>query len=164
AFLNDTSTDAYRKVVERLLASSRYGERWAQHWLDLVRFAETDGFKADDYRPDAHKYRDYVIRSFNADLPYDRFIRQQLAGEELRKGAMTKFRTEIQTAITTPDEKRTPYQQQIALMAEPQLVKTTKDMVKKLPEAKKKRFEELETKLAAMPPRPVAPQAMAVAD
>jgi len=83
AFLADESPDAYRKVVDRLLASPRYGERWAQHWLDLVRYAETDGFKADDYRPEAHKYRDYVIRALNADLPYDRFIRQQLAGDEL---------------------------------------------------------------------------------
>jgi hypothetical protein len=287
AFLADNSPEAYRRVVDRLLASPRYGERWAQHWLDLVRYAETDGFKADDYRPDAHKYRDYVIRALNADVPYDRFIRQQLAGDELepgnpeallatgfnrlwpdeynaanleqrrqeilddqtettalaflgmtfgcarchdhkfdptpqadyfrfqaffaamrssnvsvldpvarrgyeaklaawekatkdirdemesliagprqelRKGAMTKFRTEIQEAITTPDDKRTPYQQQIALMAEPQLGKPTKEMTKKLPEAKKKRFEELEARLAALPPRPVAPQAMAVAD
>ena len=83
AFLADKSPDAYRKVVDRLLASPRYGERWAQHWLDLVRYAETDGFKADDLRPEAHRYRDYVIRSFNADLPYDRFVRQQLAGDEL---------------------------------------------------------------------------------
>ena len=71
------------RLVDRLLDSPRYGERWAQHWLDVVRYAETDGFKADDFRPDAHQYRDYVIRAFNADLPYDRFIRQQLAGDEL---------------------------------------------------------------------------------
>ena len=69
--------------MDRLLASPHYGERMAQHWLDLVRYAETDGFKADDLRPEAHRYRDYVIRSFNADLPYDRFVRQQLAGDEL---------------------------------------------------------------------------------
>lgn len=61
AFLSDSSPDAYRKVVERLLASPRYGERWAQHWLDLVRYAESDGFKADDLRPSAHRYRDYVL-------------------------------------------------------------------------------------------------------
>ncbi len=83
AFLSDTAEGAYERVVDRLLASPRYGERWAQHWLDVVRYAETDGFKADEFRPAAHKYRDYVIRSFNADLPYDRFIRQQLAGDEL---------------------------------------------------------------------------------
>ena len=65
------------------MASPRYGERWAQHWLDVVRYAETDGFKEDAFRPTAHKYRDYVIRAFNADLPYDRFVRQQLAGDEL---------------------------------------------------------------------------------
>jgi Protein of unknown function (DUF1553)/Protein of unknown function (DUF1549) len=83
AFLTDDSPDAYKKVVERLLASPHYGERWAQHWLDLVRYAETDGFKADDLRPEAYRYRDYVIRALNADLPYDRFIKQQLAGDEL---------------------------------------------------------------------------------
>jgi hypothetical protein len=83
AFLADSSADAYSKVVDRLLASPRYGERWAQHWLDLVRYAETDGFKADDLRPNAFRYRDYVIKALNDDLPYDRFIRQQLAGDEL---------------------------------------------------------------------------------
>ncbi len=83
AFLRDQSPDAYEKVVDRLLASPHYGERMAVDWLDLVRYAETDGFKADDLRPEAYRYRDYVIRSFNADLPYDRFVRQQLAGDEL---------------------------------------------------------------------------------
>ncbi len=83
AFLVDDSPEAYEKVVDRLLASPRYGERWAQHWLDVVRYAETDGFKQDALRPNAYKYRDYVIRAFNDDLPYDRFIQQQLAGDEL---------------------------------------------------------------------------------
>jgi hypothetical protein len=83
AFLKDDTSDAYAKVVDRLLASPRYGERWAQHWLDVVRYAETDGFKADDLRPNAYRYRDFVIRALNEDMPYDRFIRLQLAGEEL---------------------------------------------------------------------------------
>jgi hypothetical protein len=82
AFLADRSPDAYERLVDRLLASPQFGERWAQHWLDLVRYAESDGFKLDRLRPDAYRYRDYVIRSLNADLPYDRFIRQQLAGDE----------------------------------------------------------------------------------
>ncbi|HJS09391.1 MAG TPA: DUF1549 domain-containing protein, partial [Pirellulales bacterium] len=82
-FLKDDSPEAYAKVVDRLLASPRYGERWAQHWLDVVRYAETDGFKQDAYRASAHRYRDYVIRALNDDLPYDRFILQQLAGDEL---------------------------------------------------------------------------------
>ncbi len=86
AFLADTADGAYERVVDRLLASPRYGERWAQHWLDVVRYAETDGFNADGLRPNAYKYRDYVIRAFNADLSYDRFIRQQLAGDELEPG------------------------------------------------------------------------------
>jgi hypothetical protein len=83
AFLKDRSTDAYVKVVDRLLSSPNYGERWAQYWLDLIRYAETAGFKKDDMRPDAYKYRDYVIRAFNQDLPYNRFIEEQLAGDEL---------------------------------------------------------------------------------
>jgi hypothetical protein len=86
AFLKDTSPEAYEKVVDRLLASPRHGERWALYWLDLVRFAESDGFKADDPRPTAWRYRDYVIRSLNADKPYDRFVREQLAGDELYPG------------------------------------------------------------------------------
>jgi hypothetical protein len=83
AFLADRSDDAYEQVVERLLASPRFGEHWAQFWLDLVRYAETDGFKSDDLRPNAYRYRDYVIDSFNADRPFDEFIHQQLAGDEL---------------------------------------------------------------------------------
>lgn len=83
AFLADESPLAYERVIDRLLASPHYGERAAQFWLDLVRYAETDGFRADDHRPEAYRYRDYVIRAFNADLPYDRFLRQQLAGDEL---------------------------------------------------------------------------------
>jgi hypothetical protein len=83
AFLKDSSPDAYEKVVDRLLASPRYGERMALGWLDLSRFAESDGFKADDKRPLAWRYRDYIIKSFNEDKPYDRFIKEQLAGDEL---------------------------------------------------------------------------------
>jgi hypothetical protein len=83
AFLKDTSPDAYEKVVDRLLASPQFGERQAVWWLDVARFAETDGFKADDVRPNAWRYRDYVIKSFNADKPFDRFVKEQLAGEEL---------------------------------------------------------------------------------
>jgi hypothetical protein len=83
AFLADTSPNAFEKVVDRLLASPQYGERWGRHWLDLARYADSAGFKADETRPNIWRYRDYVIHSFNEDKPYDRFIREQIAGDEL---------------------------------------------------------------------------------
>jgi hypothetical protein len=83
AFVSDDAPDAYEKLVERLLASPRYGERWGQHWLDVVRYAETDGFEYDRYRPGAWRYRDYVIKSLNDDKPYDRFLTEQIAGDEI---------------------------------------------------------------------------------
>src|SRR5881394_3314506 len=86
AFLADNSSKAFEKVVDRLLGSPRYGERWARHWLDLARYAESEGFKADEIRPNAWRYRDYVIKSFNSDKPYDRFIKEQIAGDELQPG------------------------------------------------------------------------------
>jgi hypothetical protein len=86
AFENDPAPDAYEKVVDKLLADSRYGERWARHWLDLARFAESDGFAIDGERPTAWRYRDYVIRAFNQDKPYSTFVREQLAGDEMQDG------------------------------------------------------------------------------
>lgn len=83
AFLADTSDNAFEKVLDRLLASPHYGERWGQHWLDVVRYADTDGYSNDFIRPNAWRYRDYVIRSFNDDKPYDQFIREQIAGDEI---------------------------------------------------------------------------------
>ena len=83
-FIADTSPDAYEKLVERLLASAHYGECWGRHWLDAAGYADSNGyFDADSDRPLAWKYRDYVIKSFNEDKPFDRFIREQLAGDEL---------------------------------------------------------------------------------
>ncbi|MDX1984711.1 MAG: DUF1549 and DUF1553 domain-containing protein [Bryobacteraceae bacterium] len=83
AFVNDKAPEAYEKLVERLLASPRYGEQWAHHWLDVVRFAESDGYEYDTHRPDAYRFRDYVIASFNADKPYNQFLKEQLAGDEM---------------------------------------------------------------------------------
>ncbi|MBY0232798.1 MAG: DUF1553 domain-containing protein [Gemmataceae bacterium] len=80
-FLSDDRPDRFERLVERLLASPAFGERWAMHWLDLVRYAESDGFNQDALRPEAHRYRDWVIRALNADLPYSDFMRKQLAGE-----------------------------------------------------------------------------------
>jgi hypothetical protein len=85
-YLQDRSPEAYEKVVDRLLASPHYGERWALRWLDVVRYADTNGYEADGDRPHAWRYRDYVVRSFNADKPYNRFIEEQIAGDEIFPG------------------------------------------------------------------------------
>ncbi len=82
-FLADTSPHSFENLIDRLLASPHYGERWGRHWLDVVRFAETNGYERDGPKPNAWRYRDYVIRSFNDDKPFDRFILEQLAGDEL---------------------------------------------------------------------------------
>lgn len=82
-FLNDHSSGAWDRLIDRLLASPHYGERWGRHWLDLARFAESHGYEQDYDRPNAYHYRDFVIRALNQDLPYDTFVRWQLAGDEL---------------------------------------------------------------------------------
>jgi hypothetical protein len=280
AFLRDQRPGAYERVVDRLLASPHFGERWAQHWLDLVRYAETDGFKEDALRPNAHRYRDWVIQAFNDNLPYDTFVQWQLAGDELapdnpqaliatgfnrlwpdeynaanleqrrqeilddtidttglvflgltvgcarchdhkydplsqrdyfrlqsffaamqprelplpgdtlavyrrnrtawesatrhirdeidrllepkRKqlhaSALEKFRAEIQEAVRTAPEKRTPYQWQIALMALKQADRAAEAAPARLSGAQKKRYQELQKQLAALgaPPAPPA--------
>jgi hypothetical protein len=85
-FLADERPDAYERLTDRLLTSPHHGEHWARHWLDLVRYAESDGYKQDAYRDEAWRYRDYVIRSLNADKPYSRFVLEQLAGDEACAG------------------------------------------------------------------------------
>jgi hypothetical protein len=103
AFVADRAPDAYERLIDRLLANPHYGESWGRLWLDLVRFAETAGYKADPLRPLAWKYRDFVVRAFNANVPYDRFIQEQIAGDEL-------FPDEVDAQIATgylrmwPDE------------------------------------------------------------
>ncbi|MFN3326142.1 MAG: DUF1549 and DUF1553 domain-containing protein [Bryobacteraceae bacterium] len=82
-FVNDSRPNAYDRLIERLLASERYGEKWAKHWLDLVRYGDTSGFEQDPYMLYAWRYRDYVIEAFNSDKPYDRFIKEQIAGDEI---------------------------------------------------------------------------------
>jgi mono/diheme cytochrome c family protein len=83
AFVADRSPGAYARLIDRLLSMPQYGERWGRHWLDVVRFAQTNGYERDSEKPEAWRYRDYVIRSLNDDKPYDRFVREQLAGDEL---------------------------------------------------------------------------------
>jgi hypothetical protein len=93
-FLHDPAPDAYERLVEQLLANEHYGERWGRHWLDVVRYADTNGFERDEFRPTSWRYRDYVIHAFNADKPYDEFIREQLAGDELAATAPETQRAE----------------------------------------------------------------------
>jgi hypothetical protein len=83
AFVSDPAPDAYERLIDRLLASPQYGEKWARHWLDLVRYGETNGFEFDRAKPFVWRYRDYAIDAFNRDLPYDQFVREQLAGDRL---------------------------------------------------------------------------------
>ena len=85
-FVNNPSPNAYEDLIDRLLESSHYGERWARHWMDIARFAESHGFEEDHDRPYAYHYRDFLIEALNQDMPYDRFIRWQLAGDELAPG------------------------------------------------------------------------------
>ena len=82
-FIDDPSPDAYEKLVDRLLDSPHFGQRWARHWLDVARFAESHGFEQDYDRPYAYHYRDFVIKAFNEDMPYDKFVRYQIAGDEI---------------------------------------------------------------------------------
>ena len=83
SFVNDIKPDAYKRLIDRLLEASHYGEQWGRHWLDVVRYADSGGFANDFERPNAWRYRDYVIRSFNEDKPYDQFIREQISGDEI---------------------------------------------------------------------------------
>ena len=91
SFLADNRPDAYERLVESLLTRESYGERWARWWLDLARFAESDGFKADVNRPNAWRYRDWVIQAMNSNMPYDKVIAMQLAGDELEPNRPDSF-------------------------------------------------------------------------
>lgn len=91
SFVNDTRPDAYERVVDELLKSPRYGERWAQHWLDVVRYADTHGYEVNTERPNAWPYRDYVIEALNHDTPYQQFVKEQLVGDAMGKDAATGF-------------------------------------------------------------------------
>ena len=82
-FVNDKSADAWEKLIDKLLASPPYGERWGRHWLDVARYADSNGYEHDFDRPNAWRYRDYVIQSFNRDTPCNVFLREQIAGDEL---------------------------------------------------------------------------------
>ena len=90
-FLNDARPDAYPRLVDRVLASPRYGERWARHWMDVVRYADTNGFETNRERKTAFHYRDYLVESLNSDKPYDNFIKEQIAGDALGADAATGF-------------------------------------------------------------------------
>jgi hypothetical protein len=97
-YLKDERADAYERVVDRLMASPHFGERWAQHWLDVVRYAESNGYEGDGERPSAWRYRDYVVNSFNDDKPFDQFVREQIAGDELAAGKDVRTAAELWVA------------------------------------------------------------------
>jgi len=109
AFVADKSPQAYEHLIDHLLASPQYGERWGAHWLDVVRFAESDGFEYDTHRTDAWRYRDYVIRAFNQDKPYDKFLIEQLAGDEtLARRSGTASRRRLPAPGSVAQERRKP--------------------------------------------------------
>ena len=109
-FLADRTPHAFEKVIDRLLGSPQYGERWARHWLDIVRYAETNSFERDDPKPYVWRYRDYVIQSFNDDKPYDQFLREQLAGDELPFSAERLIATGFYRLGAWDDEPADPQQ------------------------------------------------------
>jgi hypothetical protein len=110
-FLHDRRPDAYERLVDRLLASPRFGERWARHWLDVVRFAETHGFEMNQPRPNAWPYRDYVIAAFNEDKPYNQFVLEQIAGDVLGADQATGFLVAgTWDQVKSPDEVLTKNQ------------------------------------------------------
>jgi hypothetical protein len=90
-FLSDRKPDAFERLVDRVLSDPRYGERWGRHWLDVIRFAESNGFETNRERPNAWRFRDYVIEAFNQDKPYDRFVREQIAGDAMGVDVATGF-------------------------------------------------------------------------
>jgi hypothetical protein len=109
AFLADRSPEAFAKVVDRLLARPEYGERWGRHWLDVVRYAESNGYERDGAKPSAWRYRDYVVDAFNGDKPYDRFIEEQVAGDELPDwNAQSQIATTFLRLGTWDDEPADP--------------------------------------------------------
>ena len=91
AFVSDRSPEAFERWVDKVLADPRYGERWGRHWLDVIRFAESNGFETNRERPNAWRFRDYIIAAFNQDTPYDRFIREQIVGDRLGVDVATGF-------------------------------------------------------------------------
>ena len=103
AFLADTAADAFERVVDRLLASPRHGERMAQHWLDVVRYADTHGYEVNTERPNAWPYRDWVIGAFNAGMPFDEFVHRQIAGDAVGDDAATGFL--VTAAVLLPGQK-----------------------------------------------------------
>ncbi len=109
AFVADERPDAYERLIDRLLASGHYGERWARHWLDLVRFAETNGYERDALKKNAWRYRDWVIDGLNADMPYDQFVVEQLAGDELPEASdSARIATGFLRVGTFDDEPNDP--------------------------------------------------------
>ncbi|MEJ7606981.1 MAG: DUF1549 domain-containing protein [Bryobacteraceae bacterium] len=100
-FLRDESGQAVERLVDRLLADSRYGERWGRHWLDLVRYAETSGLEGDGPIGNVWRYRDWVIDAFNSNLPYDRFVLQQIAGGDEHSQTRNNYKPDVQGYIPT---------------------------------------------------------------
>ncbi len=122
AFVADSAPDAYERLVDQLLASPRYGEHWARMWLDVVRYSDSNGFDWDEFRPEAWRFRDYVARSFNFDKPFDKFVREQLAGDEMVK-AEPLTAAEQDALIATGYLRMGPHDNSAALFGETKKVR-----------------------------------------
>ena len=117
-FLNDSAPDAYEKLIDKLLADSRYGERWGRHWLDLARYGETSGLEGDGQIGNVWRYRDWVINAFNANMPYDRFITLQLAGGDEHSKTRNNYQPDVQGLIPTAFLRVAPWDRSNLVAAE----------------------------------------------
>ena len=118
AFLRDESDDAFEKLVDRLLADPRYGERWGRHWLDLARYGETSGLEGDGAIGNVWRYRDWVIEAFNSNMPYDRFVIQQIAGGDEHSKTRNNYQPDVQGYIPTAFLRLAPWDRSNLVAAE----------------------------------------------
>lgn len=171
-FVDDDAADAWERLIDKLLDDPRYGEHWARYWLDLVRYADSDGWNQDAFRPHIWRYRDYVVRAFNEDNPYPQFVQEQLAGDEMaddhpdRLAAAGFLRLDIQACFHKPVAERTSWEHQMAYLITRQFLEEGDGPLKNITPEDKAKYEALNKELAAfdrLEPQPL-PALMTVTD